>query len=437
MSDLQDKIKQLQEKINQRKISKVDYMANPANWVCVHATEYMPKVNKDGEMYIESTMMATNFEVPRTSVHVTLNHVVKSHSGGDWDGKPIVMLAPYNDLVGKNGNPQQIATEDTFFIPNPDTGLVLPPSTYIVQPGENNDKLFAIGKNMATYKTDNFTKDEEKEILFLNDWDRDRYEKYLSGDFPQYEVESFLGHDEKLIKLYNDSKDKKAFMRGIVEEDKYAIIRKLLRDAVVKITLGEMGYRQVWGHEDEVSAKVCEVAENAGIKGSNNNKGHFYSLEFQLENVGCQLLGLAEMLENKDTDNICKYICSANNPLCYELGKSLRTGSSLPNIYKAYTDTLAEYIRNLKIDALYCGVPYRAKQIQTYAQKLEEGGLKGHSPFLDIALHRNADIITDKCNRAIADIRQNPKYYTELMTAVKKQEEQNILTARQGRNRNS
>ena len=161
MNDLQDKIKQLQEKINQRKISKVDYMANPANWVCVHATEYMPKVNKDGEMYIESTMMATNFEVPRTSVHVTLNHVVKSHSGGDWDGKPIVMLAPYNDLVGKNGNPQQIATEDTFFIPNPDTGLVLPPSTYIVQPGENNDKLFAIGKNMATYKTDNFTKDEE------------------------------------------------------------------------------------------------------------------------------------------------------------------------------------------------------------------------------------------------------------------------------------
>ena len=140
-------------------------------------------------------------------------------------------------------------------------------------------------------------------------------------------------------------------MRGIVEEDKYAILRMLLRDAVVKITLGEMGYRQVRGHEDEVSAKVCEVAENAGIKGSSNNKGHFYSLEYKLENVGCELLGLAEILENKDTAEICKYIRSTQNPMYYEIGKSLRTGSPLPNIYQAYTDTLAGYIYDLKTQA--------------------------------------------------------------------------------------
>ncbi len=436
MGDLQNKIKRLQEKINQRKISDVDYMADPANWVWVHATDYMPKINKDGERYIESTLMATQFEVARTSVHGVLNHVVVPNSGGDWSGKPIVVLASYNDVVSKNCNPQQIATEDTFFIPNPDTGLVLPPSTYIVMPAENNDKLFTIGKNVATYKTDNFTKEEEEEILFLNDWDRSKYEKYLSGDFPQYEVESFLGHDEKLIKLYNDSKDKKAFMRGIVEEDKYAILRMLLRDAVVKITLGEMGYRQVRGHEDEVSAKVCEVAENAGIKGSSNNKGHFYSLEYKLENVGCELLGLAEILENKDTAEICKYIRSTQNPMYYEIGKSLRIGSPLPNIYQAYTDTLAGYIYDLKTQAMYCGVPHRAKQFQTFAQKLEEGGLKGHSPFLDIALHRNADIITDRCNRAVESIRQDPKYYAELMSAIKAQEERTVLSARQGKSKN-
>ena len=161
----------------------MDYMADMSHWCAVHVTKYMPKHHNDGTMYIPTTAMATDFDAPRSTVHVTLNHVVTSHMMGSWNDMPIVVLAPYNDVTEKNGNPAEVAGTDTYWSLNPDAGLILPENTYIVQP-KNDGPLYQIGEHGATYKRDNYTEEEVERIEYwLNPYDLERYTKYKNGDF--------------------------------------------------------------------------------------------------------------------------------------------------------------------------------------------------------------------------------------------------------------
>lgn len=184
-------------------------MSDTDNWVCVHATKYDPKCNSAGERYIETTATATNYRCPRATIHSTLNWVVANHGGGNWDDASIVVLIPYKDLVSKNVDPQQVSTFDTFFIPDPDKGLVLPDGTYIIRPDPNCNELFQIGENSAIYKTDHYTEDEIKDILSLNDRDKEEYEEYIKGDLPEYMIKRMLGNNERLLKAYEKTKNKK------------------------------------------------------------------------------------------------------------------------------------------------------------------------------------------------------------------------------------
>ena len=144
-------------------ITEEKYVSDMSNWLCVHATNYMPQQNTTGDYFIQTTAMATNNEIARATIHVTLNQIVYSHMSGNWDSASFVILAPYNDVVEINGKPSMVASEDTYFIPNPDTGLVLPKNACIIKP--DNSTLFTIGEHVSTYKTDNYTEQEIQTIL--------------------------------------------------------------------------------------------------------------------------------------------------------------------------------------------------------------------------------------------------------------------------------
>ena len=190
------------------------YVSDMKNWLCVHATNYMPRRDKDGQLSVQTTGMATEYKYPRATVHFTINQIVSSNMGGNWDATPIVVLAPYNDIVKKNTNPQMVASEDTFFIPNPDTGLILPENTHIIRP--NNDTLFQIGDKISTYKTDNFTDEETEMILsFVDPYEREIYGK--------------------------------------------VVLTKFLREIVVRMAMEKMGYRYVRSHEDEISGVIADL----------------------------------------------------------------------------------------------------------------------------------------------------------------------------------
>lgn len=261
------------------------YMSDMSHWCAVHATKYMPRKNPDGTMYIPSTAMATDFRIPRTTFHVTLNHVVTAHTGGNWNDVPIVVLMPYNDVVKQNGNPAEVAGTDTYWSVNPDTGLVLPESTYIVQP-DNDGPLYQIGEHSATYKRDNYTDEEVAQIeSLLNPYERDEYMKYKNGEIDQWGIEHEFYGDKRVKQMYDSAKDKKAFLRGLFEEARFNILSQYLRDAVVKMSMPKLHMTWVNGISDggTVSEAIADTAANHGIDSTASNKGHSGSVYAEME----------------------------------------------------------------------------------------------------------------------------------------------------------
>lgn len=415
MSDLHEELEEMHEYSHDK---GVDYMSDTNNWVCVHVTKYEPKHNEKGEAYIETTGMATGYKLPRATVHVTINQIVGNHGYGNWDAASIVILAPYNDVVHLNGNPQEVAAEDTYFAPNPDTGLVLPSNAYIIKPNKNCEELFVIGEHGATYKTENYTQEEIDKILKLSLSDESKYHSYLSGDIPEYEVERILGYDKKLMKIYDKTKDKRAFIRGILEEDRYVILNHLLRDYVTHKALEKMGYHYVFAHEDIVSGKIAEVARNIGIKGNSGNKGHSNSVEMELEQHGCALVNLVEVMKTKDADSIYTYLTEFKRPLSEEVITNIITDKPLPDIYGTFEEIYNDYVERLKTRyEMYKEDASMSDDVMKHwkntINKMDKG-LKHYSPHIDTTLHRHSQRMKLEYTQALKELKQTPKVFETL-----------------------
>lgn len=410
MENLNDKTESLRKAIYASKSYGLEYMSDPKNWVCVHLTKHEPKIDSEGKRCIETTAMATDYMLPRASVHVTLNQIVGNNLGGNWDGASVIVLAPYKDVVRLNGNPQEVATEDTYFIPDPDKGLMLPSSTYIIKPDNSTGKLFTVGKKKATYKTDNYTREDIDAILALSDnWDKDKYEKYMNGDVPDGQAEWLLGHDEKLIKLYKNAKDKKAFMRGLMEEDRFTLLNKILRDAVMKAAIEKMGYHYVYSHEDNISGRVAEVADKAGLRANSGNKGHSFSIEHDMEIEGCRMIALNKFLKEKSFVDIYDYLLNSNDPAAEKLISHIVSATPLPNYYTFYEKVFKNKIDAIKrMSEFY---PHEKEKHLAYAEKLTRGGIKVYSMNLDRVLRRHAKKMQKETEKILEDMKKDTKGY--------------------------
>ena len=391
-------------------------MSDMKNWVCVHATNYMPRRNKDGQLYIPTTGMATGYKYSRATVHFTLNQIVSSHMGGNWDDQPVVVLVPYNDVVEKNGDPQMVATVDTFFVPNPDTGLILPESAHIVRP--NNDTLFTIGDKISTYKTDHFTDEEIEMILsFFGPNERQMYEKYDNCDFTENELQNLL-RNERVRKGYEKAKDKRAFLRGLFEETRMVMLTKFLREAVVRMTMEKMGYGYVTSHEDSTAGMVADAALAKGIKATSGKDGHSGTMERVFEQTGCLILDLIHMLETNNIEEIYEYCIGFRQPRYILLSDSLDT-------YQLYVDdwfrhqvkAIKEKVKMLKDlaeknpESLYYQEEVsKTKELLELADKNEKGGIAAYNANLDIVLRRNAARLDQEYEKAMEKFKQNPEY---------------------------
>lgn len=277
------------EKLREKEVSfekSMEMMRNTDNWCFVHATRYLPRINPDGTMYIPTTSMATGFKDIRTTVHATLNHIVAAHGYGSWDNVPIVVLAPYKDVVADNGNPVEVSGTDTYWSLNPDVGLVLPKSAYVVKP-DNNGPLFQIGENGATYKRENYTDKEIAQIESMLEPDKmAEYIRYKNGDLESWEIQQEIDRDVRVRKAYENAKDKKAFLCGLFEESRFDILAKYLRDVVVKMSMEQIGMVWVKGVSDvsELSYVISDTAEANGVPGNPSNKGHGNSVYGRIEN---------------------------------------------------------------------------------------------------------------------------------------------------------
>lgn len=400
-----------------------EIMDNPENWVFVHATNYEPKNNEKGEMYIPPTAMVTDNDLPRASVHGKLNAVVGANSAGSWDKAPFVVLAPYNDVVRLNGNPQEVSVDDTYFIPDPDTGLLLPKNAYLIKPDPNADKLINFdehgehGYHVVTYKTDNYTDKEIEEILALSEGDRYLYEKYMNGDASDFQINHLLGYDKKLMAAYDKSENKKLFLRGLLEEDRFAILNKLLRDAAVKMGLEKMGYHYVYSHEDRISENVANIARENGIRGCSSDKGHSLSLEHLLENSGYDLLDLVNVLKSKDSDEIFKTLTTSEDKIYKDIALNITEGKPLPDFFTIHQKSVDTYLTLMSIQA-----SHDAKHKDEYsacADKIKKGGIKAFNANLYITLHRQSEKMKAQAEQAIGELKKNPEEFAKLQKRLR------------------
>ncbi len=379
----------LQPYVEMPKSEKMDYMSNMDNWVCVHATKYEPKRNSDGNLYIETTAMARNYEIPRATVHFTLNQLVTANSGGNWDNASTVILTPYKDLVNKNSNPQEVSVDDTYFIPNPDTGVILPDTAYIVRADAKSDKLFDIGEHSSTYKTGKYTDEEIMQILSVDPIAKQTYEYLFNCIFEEYEIPSLLHLDDALIQQYKEASDKKAFMFEKLEKDRNAILHTVLRNAVVKMSLEKMGKHFVSAHEDDVSGVVAKTAINFGMKGNSGDKGHSNSVEAELESEGFLLKYY--FFDDLKSENIDKVYDAL-------------TGSS----------SAGGCLRDEFIDIILSKKPPELN-IKKFFKSLNFKEIKDYNPYLDTVLNRFSERYEKESKEIIARLSKNEELKKRLI----------------------
>lgn len=267
------------------------YMSDMNNYLAVHATAYLPKTNKNGQKYIPSTAMANDYEHCRSTIHTTLNHIVTGHAYGDWSEKPYAIMMPLNDLIKENNIPKEISAVDTYFSVHPDKGLILPPNYHIVMPADNipAGKLYEIKGNKTLYKSDNFTKTEEKQLVeHMSYMDKQLYNKYATGELADYEIEAELHTlGETGTKLYESTKDKKAFLRGLFENKRNTMLSTTARNIAMSVTAEKMGFKTIQnvGVFSETLCIVERTAQFNNIPGNSSNKGHSNSMYSEFEHI--------------------------------------------------------------------------------------------------------------------------------------------------------
>lgn len=367
------------------------YMADKKNWLLVHCTHYMPQINKNGELFIQNTAAATGGEIPRATVHFTLNHTVVANNGGSWTDKGIVVLAPYDSLVEKNNKPAGFKIDDTFFSVGADAGLILPENSRIVKP-VNDGPLYQIGEKVSTYKTDNFTDDE---IELIKSWmpyrtlqDYDRYDK---GDVDNAELQIVLQlMPAEIVKSYEIAKDKKAFIKGFYEEQKYEILNSVLRDNVVAETAKKMGYRTITRNESnlwDVDRKMQSVALRDGLY-IGSHAGSFYS---DAEDYGLHLVDQLDKLSNAEKNDDFINILYKNTFISRLI---LTNETDYKNVvYSQYEKKFTEYLNNYK-ESRRTGIDVNALLKQSFGKRI----LK-FDKNLYVVLKKNADVLAQKIEK--------------------------------------
>ncbi len=410
--------------------AQVEYMADMNNWVMVHATKYMPRRLPNGDFAIPTTAIATNYDVPRATVHVTLNHVVAANSGGNWDDMPIVVLAPFKDVVSKNENPLEVSLLDTYFAPDVKTGLALPSGARIVRAGNVPDgKLFDVRKNETVYKIDGFTDAEKQEIIsHMGYMARDRYMKLARGNMAEWEVKQaleFAGVTAQ--KMYDGARDKAAFLRGMFKDEQNAILANTVRDMAVDKTMGDMGYRTITaiGDAGYVAQQVAKTAEANKMSGNASNKGHFNSMLAKLEWTYGDLTEFFKnelVSQSSDFDKLYNYISSelSKRKPSAQITDFINdvTGVTPLDFHKYFNNTfdfwakvdnlgvksISEYNKNVSI-TIDNWIKKFSVEYSKWRDKLQSKS--GYNQFVarvrDLMIAKNAEITKHMLNREIGD----------------------------------
>lgn len=416
-----------------------EVMSRKDNWCCVRTTDQKPLYDQDGNIVLPSLAMISDCEIARNTVHTVLNHVVESHSEGNWDSFPYVIFAPYKSIVAKNGQPVGLDLVDTYFSTDADTGLVLPKeAAYVVQPTYDRDaELYTIGKNGATYKADYFTEDEIARILSLlekvSPKDFKEYNRLSEGLLTKEDIQKVLGNDLRAKRWYDEAKTEEAkrkFLSGLIQEDRYVILTKFLRNAVVRMAMKEKGFQYIedanyrsgvqnYGeYNSQVAKAVEDVAINEEIE--TGSWRHAYSL-YGLHNLQQIFEGFRTEIDSVvSTTNMDELFTKMYKlSLGYQRGFrkeieliSAIVGDRFPDDYydTLYESAFADYKRRQLAAYNDLGPEYRKRYGYMYINIQKYKTLEEFDPKFAKVLKRNINVNLAKLRNWRKQMEQNPKF---------------------------
>ena len=417
---------------DEQDIKDAAIMSNPNNWCCVRAIDERPRYDKEGNIILPSLSTRSNYEIERHTVHTTLNHVVESHSEGNWDGFPYVVFCPYNDVVAKNGKPVGLNLVDTYFSTDIDVGLVIPKeSAYIVQPASDNDgELYTIGEHVATYKTDYFTDDEIKQILsLLSPSELKEYDRLMNGDLESGEMQKALEMDPRVKGWYEKATDKKLFLKGLMEENRMTILTHFLRDAVLRLAMREKGfqyiddaaYRAGASNYGQCNSQVAKAVEDVAISeridtGAWRHSSSVYGRD-NMQKLCEQLrLEVERITSEKNMDNLFDEMYKWH----LELERGHRSvnwndvivnGKFIDDYYDRFFESYFQKYKQEQVNDLNRLDPeYLDRYGYMYSDILKFDTIEEFDPMFAKALKRQVEVNMTKLRKWRSQMEHNPKF---------------------------
>jgi len=135
----------------------------PADFMAIHATEHRPKRDSAGRIMLQTRFDTVGFS--RSSLHFSMNHLVESHTLGQFDNAACVVVTPFDKMLQANGTPKNIVGVDTWWTRNPGEAVTCPDAT-LVEPNDfESDMLFVREGDSLKYKVGNFTAENIDQLV--------------------------------------------------------------------------------------------------------------------------------------------------------------------------------------------------------------------------------------------------------------------------------
>ena len=97
---------------------------SPSDIALVHSTKHKVERDSKGNVILSPTSAHEQRSI-RSSIHFTPNGQVTSHGYGAWSNKNRLIVANFQNMIDRNGNPAVMSGADTYFTRSPGETLVL------------------------------------------------------------------------------------------------------------------------------------------------------------------------------------------------------------------------------------------------------------------------------------------------------------------------
>ncbi len=225
--------------------------------IAVRATKYLPVEGEEG-LEMVTTFEASDWEIPRDTIHFSLNHHVAPHMYGSWSDTPYAVISPLEEMMSSNGKPTILNTVDTFWEVGPGERLKLSENTIIVQPGDlpEGEIISGVETKDIRYKASGI---KPEDIKSLRQEITERSKVNLNHEIIEMIVNSFSDYPiGDQIKLPREQIEYLAGITGIFEGrlDLFKDLEEQEIDSLVEDLLVESGIEITDEQKEQIAQKI-------------------------------------------------------------------------------------------------------------------------------------------------------------------------------------